>query len=543
MPLVAVADIPLWLAVLAACSAAAASLAVRDPRRRVRAMIGAGVLAVGIVGLEGAGSITGSLADHLPALGILAGAGVIAVGGLAAVFARWPVALPVALIAVLPFRLPLEIGSSTVSLLAPLYAVIAAGVAVTWWRERAAGKAAPATTPEPPERVAERRKIARGWAGAPRRLQLALAAVVALYGLQAGYSDDVGAAARQAGFFLVPFTLLFSLLAHTQWTRRLAVTCFGVLMAEALVFSLVGLYEYQAREVFWNAKVISSNQFETYFRVNSVFFDPNIFGRFLALVMLGVTAWLVWLRRSWPVLGLAVALAVLWAGMVVTLSQSSFAALMAGLAVVAALRWSWRWTAAALGAGVVAALVVVFGFGSLVRLDTGSDRSIDRATSGRSKLVEGGLGLVADRPLIGHGSGSFSRAYRDRQDAGQREAVSASHTEPITVAAEQGVLGIAAYVALLAGAVATLLTGLSRSAPGLGGGRSGGPPPVVRVGLAAAFGALFVHSLAYAAFLSDPMTWALLGTAVAFAVRAQAIEPQTRQPPAEPERPVPEPAG
>ena len=43
--------------------------------------------------------------------------------------------------------------------------------------------------------------------------------------------------------------------------------------------------------------MIASNQFEEYFRVNSLFFDPNIYGRFLALVMLGLAAVLLWAKR------------------------------------------------------------------------------------------------------------------------------------------------------------------------------------------------------------------------------------------------------
>ena len=43
--------------------------------------------------------------------------------------------------------------------------------------------------------------------------------------------------------------------------------------------------------------MIASNELEEYFRVNSLFFDPNIYGRFLALVMLGLAGVLLWERR------------------------------------------------------------------------------------------------------------------------------------------------------------------------------------------------------------------------------------------------------
>ena len=42
--------------------------------------------------------------------------------------------------------------------------------------------------------------------------------------------------------------------------------------------------------------MIRSNEFHTYFRVNSVFWDPNVYGRYLALVIVVATAALLWAR-------------------------------------------------------------------------------------------------------------------------------------------------------------------------------------------------------------------------------------------------------
>src|SRR5690606_33079969 len=81
------------------------------------------------------------------------------------------------------------------------------------------------------------------------------------------------------------------------------------------------------------------------------------------------------------------------------------------------------------------------------------------------------------------------------------------HTIPITVAAEQGVIGLVVYVGLLIAALVSLL-----------GGARGSP---ARAAVAAAFIALVVHTLLYAAFLEDPAAWVLLaaGTALAAAPR------------------------
>ena len=156
--------------------------------------------------------------------------------------------------------------------------------------------------------------------------------------------------------------------------------------------------------------MIRSNEFHVYFRVNSLFWDPNVYGRYLAMVIVA--------RGGGAVVGpgqrLGLALAgvsiVLWLGLATTFSQSSFAALLAGLATLAALRWSLRWTVAiGLAVGAVAALGIAVAAGESLEVDLSTDNQVNKETTGRSNLVSGGTELFADRPLWGYGSGSFSR--------------------------------------------------------------------------------------------------------------------------------------
>ncbi|HWH96308.1 MAG TPA: O-antigen ligase family protein, partial [Baekduia sp.] len=259
-------------------------------------------------------------------------------------------------------------------------------------------------------------------------------------------------------------------------------------------------------------KVIASNQFETYFRVNSLFFDPNIYGRFLAVVMLGVAAVLIWATRPRVVWGATAILAVLMAGLVLTLSQSSFAALLLGLLVLAGARWSPRWAVGVGAAALVIGALFVLVAPSSVRLDLDSSKSADSATSGRYDLVKGGVNLFADKPLEGYGSGAFSRAYRRAEKGSAEKAVSASHTIPVTVAAEQGLPGLLVYIALLVASLGMLLRGVR-------GDR-------VRAAIAAAFIGLVLHTWSYASFLEDPLTWALLGMGLALSL---ARPPRTRR--------------
>jgi O-antigen ligase len=91
--------------------------------------------------------------------------------------------------------------------------------------------------------------------------------------------------------------------------------------------------------------------------------------------------------------------------------------------------------------------------------------------------------------------------------------VTISHTEPVTVAAEQGLIGLVAYLALVVVALVTMGRGLwSRSA-------DRGPPHVfiARAAVLAAFVALLVHTMAYAGFFQDPITWVLLAVGASLA--------------------------
>jgi O-antigen ligase len=102
--------------------------------------------------------------------------------------------------------------------------------------------------------------------------------------------------------------------------------------------------------------------------------------------------------------------------------------------------------------------------------------------------------------------------------ATKKAPVSVSHTEPVTVAAEQGVIGLVAYAALL---VAALWTMASALRPPL-------PADLVMVGRAAilaAFVALLVHTMAYAGFFEDPITWTLLAMAASLAAMPAVRDP------------------
>jgi len=486
--------------------------------------------------------------SRLIALGLLA---LAASAALAFLFVRWPILLPLAIVAALPFRIPLHAGGDTANLLVPLYLVIAGGVlaaAARDWRARPAGPVAAGDPPPPAVAKASSGAVppATPPPGGPVVwLPRILAGVVLLYAVQTLYSADFSKGLQNVCFFFVPFSLVYGLFRDVSWDRKLLALVVWVIGLEAVAFVVVGGVEWVSRSLFWNDQVIRSNEFHTYFRVNSVFWDPNVYGRYLALVAVVAMSALLWAREQRAFALLTALVAVLWIGLFPTYSQSSFVALLAGLAVLAALKWSVKWTLGAVGVAAVLGLMVVLLAGGTSKL---SPSRINIDTSGRANLVSGGVHLFAQRPVYGYGSGSFPKAYREHVKT-RKAPVSVSHTEPITVAAEQGLLGLLAYTALVVTALWTMARSLSPSllassdsrAGGAAGGTApeealataggGGSPaatgparqnPIARAAVLATFVALLVHTMAYAGFFEDPITWVLLAMGSTLAARVSA---------------------
>jgi hypothetical protein len=199
---------------------------------------------------------------------------------LVVVMRREPRAFALLAVVALPFRLPISADGRTVNLLLPLYAVVAAGVIAHLL-----------------PRIL-RRPGGYDSGQAPVLLDWLLLASVGLYALQIVYSPDPGKGAENLLFFYIPFGLLYVLLREAPWTRGLLLTCLAAAVTLAVLFAGVGFIEYYRKALFLNPKVVAANEYDNYFRVNSLFFDPSIYGRFLALVMIAVTTVVLWGREN-----------------------------------------------------------------------------------------------------------------------------------------------------------------------------------------------------------------------------------------------------
>ena len=471
---------------LAAVVGAAGALLALLPRSRAALVAGLAALAAAEVTLAW-DLVPGGLSSKLTSPGgiavTVAGAGLLA--GLAALLVRFPAAVAPVVVAAAPFRLPFEFGAENrffvglgdpgeLGRLLPLYAVVgAAGLALVYRALRD-----------------------DDFPALPRRAAVPSALFLALMVLSLVWAYDPPAAEDRLVFFVIPFAALLAAVARAPsrpWLPRvLAVEA----VALASLFAVIGLAEAGAhRLLFYDPKVAVANSYTSYFRVTSIFSDPSIYGRHL-VIGLAVLLVALWLGRLRFVVGVTF-VSLLWAGLFFSYSQSSMVALAAVVVVVGFLVADRRTRRAiAISAGM---LVLVAGllFATLLR-----DESAARVTSNRSTLVGDTAVVFRNHPLVGVGVASQPAASRDEAGGAETARRNTSHTAPLTVAAELGVVGVLVYVAFLAGAV-WLFAAVGRRNEPLG------------LALLAVAIVLFVHSLVYGVFVDDPLLWATLGIAAA----------------------------
>src|SRR5207248_4003657 len=257
-------------------------------------------------------------------------------------------------------------------------------------------------------------------------------------GLSLAWSKDVHEGAVELLAFYVPFTILALALARLPWSSRGLRVLYAEVAVMGLVFAVVGFYQYETRDIFQNPKVITGNAYAPCFRVNSVFWDPSVYGRFLVVAMMPSIVLLVRGRGRLLSLLAAAAIVVAWLGLLISFSQSSFAALLVVVVAVAAVAWRWRALVA-----VAAAVAVLAGIASsepaLRRsIQHHTSSGLNSATSGRASLVANGIRIAEAHPAVGVGVGGFKRAYAERVTRlkGRDLKKGASHNTPVTVAAE-----------------------------------------------------------------------------------------------------------
>ncbi len=398
--------------------------------------------------------------------------GVAALAAAAVIARRWPTVVLLAVVAAAPARIPLHAGGEQANLLVPLYAVIAVLAIVSAFELLMGEERPPNLGPI-------------GWAAA---------ALIGWSALSLTWSADQRQGAVQLLFFYLPFGFLLARVAALRPSLRDLRLALGVQVVLGLGFAAVAFWQFATKDVFWNPKIIVGNEYAAFFRVNSLFYDASIYGRFMAVTIV-LVAGVAIARRITP---LWVALiAVLFAGQYIAYSQSSLLALAAGAVVLGASIWPRR---VVIG---LAAVCLVIGLGGLALAVHGN--SARNVTSDRSTLLSDGWRVIRHHPLDGAGIGGFSRAALAGTAHPGRVASAASHTTPVTVLAELGPLGLLAYLALLVSIVWTAL-------------RRTGDERWQRLAMLAAMAVLLTSSLSYNAYFEDPATWILTALIAALAL-------------------------
>ena len=272
-----------------------------------------------------------------------------------------------------------------------------------------------------------------------------LALYLVWIGFSLGWSAAVHTGAIDLLAFYVPFTIIALSIARLPWEPSRIRILYGELVAMAVIFAAVGFYQYETGTIFQNTRLKVGNTFEALFRVNSVFFDPSIYGRFLVIAILPTAVLLVrgkrWPRRT--ALAALAFIAVAWVGLLISFSQSSFAALLVAVYALSAVVWRWR-SLLALGALVIVAVGITVSQPRLMHaLRHHSVSTVNKATSGRGSLIATGIKIAKAHPAKGVGLGGFEHAYSKRTHRTARK--SASHNTPVTVAAEQGAPGLVLF--------------------------------------------------------------------------------------------------
>ena len=472
---------------LAALGGALGSVLVLLARGRLPLLAGLVLLGAAELGL--AWALGGGPLDRLSgATGAAAVAlALAALAAATALFVKRPGIVPIAVLVTAPLRPPLSFDSSSALLvqiaddgrlgrLLPLYFVLAAAAAALAWQAL---------------RGRELRAL-------PRQVALPAAAFFAFACCSLLWAEDVEAATNLLLFFTLPFVALLATVARASfppWAPRGLATA---ALALATLFAAVGLWQAATHELFFYAPNLAvSNANTDYFRVTSLFGDPSLYGRHVVLGI-GVALTLLATRRwhAWPLIAL---IAVMWAGLLFSYSQSSMVALLVMTVFLAVATGDRRVRRAVALLTLAAALVGC----AYLAVQVANGESLNRITSDRTNRVEDALRVIEKHPVVGVGIGGQPRASRLLAGSQRPTPNFVSHTTPLTVFAELGAIGVALYAWLLV-AGAMLILQVRRLDEPLG------------LALGVTFIGLFVHALFYSGFLEDPLTWLVLGIAAAY---------------------------
>lgn len=194
------------------------------------------------------------------------------------------------------------------------------------------------------------------------------------------------------------------------------------------------------------------------------FVARGAFAAYLTLAMLAAAA--LWIARDAAASGLAGALAwtVMAAALVASQSRAGLAAALAAHLLLFALAARGGWLSPRAAAGWALGVIAATGIAGVAAGLDGRMADLPDDLAHRLAVWRTGVAAVADRPWTGHGLGSFPHLFEVYRTPAAAQPVASAHSLPLEWAAELGLPGAAALLAVLLGTAAALLR-----APATGG--------------------------------------------------------------------------
>jgi len=317
----------------------------------------------------------------------------------------------------------------------------------------------------------------------------------------------------------------------------------------AIALSLLAVAQRLLGVFQWRAALIQSDAFS--YRSNATFADPNNLARLLAITMALAAASILALGpRRLTVYLAAPALLLAAPALIATASRSGWLGMLLASFIVVLLAPVGRYTKGRLAVFAVGTLAVLLG---LLLVQGGADAARVRSLAGgvdavlgvRQFLIRAGWEMWKDNPLVGVGTGGYQNALLIAYNYVMPywAKTSLSHTSFISILAEWGLVGVAAF-AFFAGRVGASCARIYRSA---------GDPFERMLGgwLVAAFVEILFQSQSEGRLFEEPYLWLLIALVAALeagagrrapaAVPAAADAPAAAAP-APPREPAPAPA-
>lgn len=331
------------------------------------------------------------------------------------------------------------------------------------------------------------------------------------------YSVGRGKTAVEIVRLLTLFVLYLSICLLTE--KKHTFLPFQVVHWVGIALVPLALYEGMTRHFIWRGYLAEG----MIARVNATFVDPNIFARYLILAIVANLILQYLNTEAWKRVAYIGSLLGLMGALAITLSRSGILTLAIVLVLMVLLIPRKRMIQPIGLLGLIGVVIIAMRPTIWQRLLTFRE-GFGALDAQRQYLWKAAWAMFTDHPILGGGLGGFqemflTQYFRFKTAIPDAEGATLSHTTILTIAAELGVMGLAAlawvWIALI-----RVLRGLRK----LGPDQNGLERYIPGVGYFLWISAVFISSQAEARFFEDPIIWISMGIMVRLLVSNGILE-------------------